>query len=143
MDVIVREVALEDSEAICNLLEQLGYNAFVPETAERIKAVMADEMHCAFVAVAKGNVVGWIHGFFAIRIESAPFVEIGGLVLDTSARGAGVGRRLVEQVMEWSKQRSIIKLRVRTNSARSKTHQFYQNLGFTETKEQKVFELKL
>lgn len=143
MDIILREAALEDAEAMRNLSEQLGYDTTVSETAERLKAVMADEMHCAFVAVADGNVVGWIHGFYTIRIESAPYVEIGGLVVNTNGRGAGVGRKLVEQVMEWSKQRSITKIRVRTNTARHETHQFYQKTGFTETKEQKVFDLKL
>ena len=143
MDVILREAALEDAAVVHNLSKQLGYDATDSETAERLRAVMADKMQCAYVAVAEGNVIGWIHCFYAIRIESAPFVEIGGLVVDANARGAGVGRKLVQQVMEWGAQRAITSIRVRTNTARHGTHQFYQKRGFTETKEQKVFDLKL
>ena len=141
--VTFREATLDDAEAICSLSKQLGSNAALSETAERLKAIINDKTHCAFVAVAEGSVIGWIHGFYATRIESAPFVEVGGLVVDTQARGAGVGRKLVQQVMEWSAQHSVTRLRVRTNTARFQTHQFYRKMGFTEAKEQKVFDLKL
>lgn len=143
MNLEIREAALEDAGEVNNLSKQLGYDASVSETAEQLKAVMADKTHCAYVAVAEGNVIGWIHGFYATRIESAPFVEIGGLVVDANTRGAGVGRKLVQQVMEWSAQRVVTRIRVRTNTARLETHQFYQKIGFIETKEQKVFDLKL
>ena len=143
MDVIQRVAALEDAGEVNNLSKQLGYDATVSETAERLRVVIEDKMHCAYVAVVEGLVIGWIHGFYATRIESAPFVEIGGLVVDANARGAGVGRKLVQQVMEWSVQRAITRIRIRTNTARFETHQFYQKTGFTETKEQKVFDLKL
>lgn len=143
MNAEIREAALEDAGEINNLSKQLGYDTTASETAERLKAVMADKMHCAYVAVAEGYVIGWIHGFYATRIESAPFVEIGGLVVAANARGVGVGRKLVQQVLEWSAQRAFTGVRVRTNTARHDTHQFYQKIGFTKTKEQKVYDLKL
>lgn len=143
MQIIIREAALEDAAAINNLSWQLGYTPTVEATAGRMHAVISDKKHVAFVAVAEGRVIGWIHGFYTMRLESDPFVEIGGLVVDIDARESGVGRKLMQQVIEWCKQESIAKIRVRTNAVRLETHRFYRKLGFSETKEQKVFDLKL
>ncbi len=38
--------------------------------------------NCAFVAIIEGKIIGWIHAFKALRIETKPFIEIGGLVVD-------------------------------------------------------------
>ncbi len=35
------------------------------------------------------NVIGWIHVFIAVRIESETFAEIGGLVVNENIRGYG------------------------------------------------------
>ncbi|RDV15000.1 GNAT family N-acetyltransferase [Pontibacter diazotrophicus] len=143
MHVTIRKAASEDATAINNLAWQLGYTPTVEATAERIHAITADKTHCAFVAEASGEVIGWVQAFCAIRLESEPFVEIGGLVVDVNARGTGVGRKLVQQVMVWSAQQPVSKIRVRTNTTRLETHQFYQKFGFEENKEQKVYDLKL
>ena len=143
MNIQFRETTLEDAKAIVHLSHQLGHRFTVPETTERLKAIIGNKTNCAFVAVEAGEVTGWIHGFCAIRITSEPFIEIGSLVVDEKARSTGVGSRLIQKVMEWGVQHSILHIRVRTNTARTETHRFYQKLGFTETKEQKIFVLKL
>lgn len=143
MNIQFREATLVDAKAISELSHLLGYTSTVPETTERLKTIIGNKTNCAFVAVAAGEVIGWIHGFCAIRITSESFVEIGGLVVDEKARGVGVGSKLIQKLVEWGVQQSILYIRVRTNTARPDTHSFYQKLGFTETKEQKVFVLKL
>ncbi|WP_162055274.1 GNAT family N-acetyltransferase [Pontibacter pamirensis] len=143
MQVSIRKAASKDAAAINYLSWQLGYTPTIEATAEWMSAIIAEKTHCAFVAEASGEVIGWVHAFCAIRLESEPFVEIGGLVVDLNARGIGVGRKLILQVMVWSAQYPVTKIRVRTNTARVETHQFYQNFGFKEIKEQKVFDLKL
>jgi GNAT superfamily N-acetyltransferase len=65
------------------------------------------------------------------------------LVVDGNYRGKGVGRALINKVKEWSANKGIVKLRVRCNVKRTETHKFYKNLGFKETKEQKIFELDI
>lgn len=113
----------------------------VSDMASRIERLQAHEDHCGFVACTGEQVVGWIHGFDAFRLESEPFVEIGGLVVDENLRGQGIGRQLIEQVKGWAIERSVSKLRVRCNTRRTDTHAFYRKLGFAESKEQKVFDL--
>jgi len=87
--------------------------------------------------------VGWIHVLKAIRIESKPFIEIGGLVIDKNYRKQGIGKLLVNKARVWTKENHIDKLRVRCNRKRADAHQFYQAIGFIESKEQKVFEANI
>lgn len=143
MNVSIRKATLADAAAICRLSAQLGYEATVFETNTRLQALFESKTDSVFVAVADDLVIGWAHGFYATRLESAPFVEIGGLVVETNARGAGIGKKLVQQIIAWSAEFAVGKIRVRTNTLRLETHQFYQKIGFTETKEQKIYDLKV
>jgi GNAT superfamily N-acetyltransferase len=143
MNLYIREAAVADAAAVTNLSEQLGYRTSTPETANRIEMLAASTDNCVFVAERQGEVIGWIHGFCAIRLESAPFTEIGGLVVDERYRGLGIGKKLIAQVVAWSKQKGILSIRVRCNTKRTPTHAFYRHMGFSETKEQKIFDLKL
>lgn len=141
MQITFREIILDDAEALAQLSLQFGYSVTVEEMIHRLAQVMAREDHCGFVALAEQRVVGWIHAFHAIRLESEAFVEIGGLVVAENYRMQGIGQQLVKQVKVWAVGQSIKKLRVRCNTTRTDTHKFYLKSGFTESKEQKVFDL--
>lgn len=141
MQLTFREIILDDAEALAQLSIQFGYAVSTEEMQHRIAQVLAQEDHCGFVALAEQQVVGWIHAFHAIRLESEAFVEIGGLVVDKNFRKQGIGQQLIEQVEIWALAKSIDKLRVRCNTARTDSHKFYLKAGFIESKEQKVFDL--
>ncbi len=57
-----------------------------------VAAVLDHPDHCLYVALADERVVGWIHGFYTLTLESGPFVAIAGLVVDENCRRSGVGR---------------------------------------------------
>jgi GNAT superfamily N-acetyltransferase len=143
MEVTIRNITIEDSEEVNDLSLQLDYQLSVAETKEQIDRVISTESHCAFVAVSEERVIGWIHAFVALAIESKSFIEIGGLVVDEKYRSHGIGKKLIEKIKEWAVSKKINTLRVRTNTKRLKTHAFYLRNGFTEIKEQKIFQLQL
>jgi GNAT superfamily N-acetyltransferase len=143
MEVTIRNITIEDFEEVNDLSLQLGYQLSVAETREQIEKVIATESHCAFVAVSEERVIGWIHAFVALAIESKSFVEIGGLVVDEKYRSHGIGKKLIEKIKECAVSKKINTLRVRTNTKRLETHVFYLRNGFTEIKEQKIFQLQL
>lgn len=132
-----------DAEAITALSHQLGYSISLSETTANIEKVVSSKDNCIYTALCDGNTAGWIHAFIAIRIETAPFVEIGGLVVDENYRGEGVGKALIAEVKNWCLEKNINTLRVRCNTKRLEAHKFYAALGFQQNKEQKVFELAL
>ena len=141
MQVTIRETTFDDAERLVYLSRQLGYRVSVEEMQERIGKALVREEHGAFVAIVEEQVAGWIHGFHTFRLESGPFVEIGGLVVDEHHRRQGIGQLLIGKVKEWAAKYAVHKIRVRCNTTRTDSHAFYLRAGFTQSKEQKIFDL--
>ena len=143
MEIFIRKISIEDAAPISMLSAQLGYTISLPETISNINQLLGSMDNCAFVAIMEGRIIGWIHAFKSLRIETNPFIEIGGLVVDEEYRGKGVGKILINTITEWCLNRNVNSLRVRCNTKRLETHKFYSKLGFRETKEQKIFQLDI
>lgn len=143
MEIIIRNAGIKDSEFIAQLSDQLGYSALNSEIENRIDKILGHPDHCIYVATVNEKVVGWVHGFYALRVESNFFVEIGGLVVDQKFRKQGIGNRLVDSVITWAKTKKCNQVRVRCNVIRTESHQFYGKIGFELNKEQKIFNKRL
>lgn len=143
MSITLRTMESLDASAISALSHQLGYPATQDDAHRRITDVLEHTDHCAFVAILEEQVVGWIHGFHMINLESDAFVAIAGLVVDENHRRKGIGKMLVEAVADWSVSKKCGRVRVRCNAKRVESHLFYENLGFQEVKVQKIFDLRV
>jgi GNAT superfamily N-acetyltransferase len=86
-----------------------------------------------------GALVGWLHVQTRHVVESDPFAEICGLVVDERQRGAGLGRDLVAAAEQWAAERGYLTVRVRSNVIRTDTHRFYERLGYVVMKSQLSF----
>ncbi|MDQ0968096.1 putative N-acetyltransferase YhbS [Flavobacterium sp. W4I14] len=139
----IREISEKDAESVAALSTQLGYESDIKQTSARIKRINNSNENCVFVALLDGEVVGWIHGFYTLRIESDPFIEIGGLIVDEKYRNLRIGKQLIENVNIWAKKHQVEKLKVRCNIKRSESHKFYEQLGFKENKRQIAFEMNV
>lgn len=138
----IREATKNDAESIDLLCIQLGYASDLNRTASSLELLLNDKSHCVFLAELNGENIAWIHAFIALRLESESFVEIGGLVVEHQHRKQGVAKMLIHTVQNWALSRNLNRLRVRCNTIRKETHDFYVRHGFRETKEQKVFDFK-
>ncbi|MBE5320663.1 GNAT family N-acetyltransferase [Pedobacter sp. MR2016-19] len=141
--VEIRVITKEDAESVAWLSTQLGYESDIEQTSARIKHINNSNDNCAFVALVDDKVVGWIHGFYTLRIESDPFVEIGGLIVDETYRNLKIGKQLIESVKLWAEQHQVKKLKVRCNTKRTESHRFYEQIGFKENKQQIAFEMNV
>ena len=141
--VQIREISEKDAESVATLSTQLGYESDIKQTSARIKRINNSSENCAFVALVDGKLVGWIHGFYTLRIESDPFIEIGGLIVDENYRNLKIGKQLIENVNIWAKAHQVKKLKVRCNTKRTESHKFYERLGFKENKRQIAFEINV
>nr|WP_276903658.1 GNAT family N-acetyltransferase [Pedobacter kyonggii] len=141
--VQIREISEKDAESVATLSTQLGYESDIKQTSARIKRINNSNENCAFVALVDGEVVGWIHGFYTLRLESDPFIEIGGLIVDENYRNLNIGKQLIENVNLWAKKHQVKKLKVRCNIKRTKSHRFYEQIGFKENKRQIAFEMNV
>ena len=143
MEVLVREVSRQDAREVMLLSQQLGYDISLPEINANIETLLKDDDNKVFVAEHNNNVIGWIGAALVLTIQSLPFCEIRGLVVDEKFRKNNIGKLLLEKAIKWSKEKGCKKLRVRCNVKRKDTHAFYMHLGFTEKKEQKIFEINV
>lgn len=138
--LVLREIALEDADAVARLSGELGYPVSAKEMAARIRARKALPDHVIYVACqAEEDVVGWIDVHISHHLQAAPRAEIGGLVVMSGARSRGIGRRLVAQAERWAAERGLTQMVVRSQIARERAHQFYLREGYQRTKTSAVF----
>ncbi|AXI02482.1 GNAT family N-acetyltransferase [Aquirhabdus parva] len=142
-NVIIRKAQLGDAEILAELSRQLGYPSTVAEVLERLEAILSQLDHHVLIAEIHGQVVGWVHIFTAYRVESSPFAEIGGLVVDQNFRGKGIGLELVIQSKQWASDQGLGQIRVRSNVMREAAHRFYQRIGFEQSKTSIVFSMQI
>lgn len=137
--IALREATPHDAVAIARLADTLGYPSTPAQIAERLGGMVGDDRHCIQVAVMEGmGLVGWIHVFRHELLGAEPFAEIGGLIVDDTYRGRGIGARLIEAAECWAKSNGLAMLRVRTRIERERAHQFYYRQGFEHLKTQLV-----
>lgn len=143
MNIELKLLTTENAAQVALLSAQLGYQCSESQTEQCIKAISTSRNDAAFAAFYEKRIVGWIHVFYTLRLETNPFCEIGGLVVDEHFRGKGIGKELIAKAKEWCVGNGCNDLRVRSNVLRDEAHLFYQYAGFIFKKEQKVFEMKL
>ncbi|HEX9982837.1 MAG TPA: GNAT family N-acetyltransferase [Thermoanaerobaculia bacterium] len=138
MPLAIRPAADSDAEAVAHLMTQLGYPQDAAAAGRRLRAMAESPSHAVLLAVDGGEVLGCIHVFGALRLES-DFAEIGALVVDEAARGRKTGRLLVDAAVAWAAAAGWPQLRVRCNVVRTDAHRFYETAGFARSKSQHVF----
>ncbi len=136
----IRKMREGDAAAVASLASQLGYPSSADDMRKRLVPILQDPAHALLVGESDGGVAGWIHLFVARYLESDPFVEIGGLVVDERDRRQGVGKTLVRAGERWAiEEKGLLTMRVRTNILRKESHPFYRELGYEEVKRQAVY----
>ena len=139
-DPIVRPMQPADAAAVSGLIAQLGYERSAQQVLAWIASAGDGREQTAFVACLGDEVAGWIEIAVERRLQSEPFVLIGGLVVKDGMRGQGIGRRLLQCAEAWSWERKVETVRVTSRSTRLDAHQFYARGGYETVKTSVVFE---
>lgn len=139
----MRPATLDDTPALQVLMSQLGYPASLDAFARRIAAVLGTPGNDVIVAEREGVVLGLAHAAALPLLEDEGSVHLLALVVDETARGQGIGARLVAEVEAWGAARGCTRVVVRSSIGRTRTHGFYERLGFLNTKTQYQFRKSL
>jgi GNAT superfamily N-acetyltransferase len=132
-----------DAAALARLCSELGYPSAEAQMVERLRLLEATD-HGLFVAEgADGDLRGVIDVHTRVVLEEDPFAELIALVVTGEAQGEGIGSSLVAEAVRWARARSLPRMWVRVSLWREATPRFYESLGFTLRKQQRVFELAL
>ena len=143
MEIRLREVHHDDAEEVMLLCKQLGYEISLNGVERNIEILNNENDDKVFVAEYEDAVIGWIGVAYVLTIQSSPFCEVRGLVVDKQFRKNNIGKLLIEKTAAWCKAKGCTTLRVRCNVKRDSIHSFYRHPGFTEKKEQKIFEINV
>ncbi|MEI8595844.1 GNAT family N-acetyltransferase [Photobacterium sp. Hal280] len=139
MEYIVRPASESDAVGINKVSEHLAYSQLSSaESRTNLQELLDSSQDQVFVAEQNGLIIGWLHLFYARRLASDNFFEIGGLVVSPDSRGHGVGRALVQ----YAQDKNSGKFRVRCNEKRLDAHRFYEKIGFNSNKVQRVFQVR-
>jgi GNAT superfamily N-acetyltransferase len=139
----IRESRHTDAQAIAELSGQLGYPATADLILERLAFARQLGGHTLFVAEKDGRVLAWMDLSISHHIQSGAYVEIGGLVVASDARGLGIGARLVHAAEAWARSQGIGTVLVRSQIAREDAHRFYLREGYERTKTSAVFQKRV
>lgn len=140
----IRALLPEDAPAIAGLAGQLGYPVAVVQAAVFLKEIREDPEHALFVGEDEdGRVLTWIHVYRTVRAFTEPFAEVGGLVVDESSRGQGMGKALLEQAEGWAQSKGCSRVIIRSNIKREGANHFYLDSGYTVLKTQTVYQKSL
>jgi GNAT superfamily N-acetyltransferase len=143
-ELITRKAKLSDAARLAELSETLGYPVEPEAIRRRLERLSAKPDHVVLVAeISPALVVGWIHAAEHDILEVGSFCEILGLVVAVDQRGAGIGKRLLEQVEQWALGRGLGDVSVRSNITRAQSHPFYERLGFVRVKTQHAYRKRI
>lgn len=144
LTVVVRQMRPEDAAPVAKLITQLGYPSTEDEIRRRYDLIKERWDARLFVAQHAGTaIVGWLHVQVLYLLETDARAEIFGLVVAETARGTGVGRRLVEAAEEWALMRGLGVMGLRSNYLRTEAQGFYEHLGYRVMKTQNAFRKNL
>ncbi|NKF23845.1 GNAT family N-acetyltransferase [Solimonas marina] len=139
MSIEIRSAEVTDAAAVARLSGMFGYAPDVAAHSERLVRLLSRADHAVWVAEAEGRIAGWLHACQQLALESGGFAEILGLVVDEQLRSHGIGAALLRTAEQWAGTQGQRSIRVRSNTARERAHQFYLREGYVATKRQQVF----
>lgn len=128
--ISIRPMTTGDVPAAQGLLSQLGYPLDPQEVRRRYAAVMEAEGHVVMVAEHARRVVALCHCYVRPALDKPPEVVVQALVVDTAARGTGVGKILMTAAETWARDRGHASVALTSNVVRSEAHAFYETIGY-------------
>ncbi len=139
--VQIRPASPSDAAALADLLGELGYPTDSGTVTSRILKLHADTSNQVLLALgASGRVVGALHAQDVALLASNGYIEVTALIVSDSARGHGVGTRLLDAAEHWAMARGKPRMLLRSNATRVEAHRFYERNGWQNMKTGYTFE---
>jgi len=126
----LRNAEARDFAAVRRLIGQLGYAPEAAEFRRRFDAVLAAAGHRVIVAEEGSDVVGVLHVFERPALDKGCEAVVQALVVDSAARGRGIGEVLMREAEAWATGRGLAATSLYTRTDRDRAHAFYERIGY-------------
>lgn len=139
--VQIRRAAPEDIPAMAALLKDLfsieaDFDFDAGKQERGLGLLLQDpESRCAMVAAdSSGRIVGMVTMQFVMSTaEGAPSGWIEDMVVDKSARRRGVGRRLLQAILDWGFANGATRFQLLADKGNAPALEYYKSLGWSGT----------
>lgn len=151
---IIRTARLEDAESILSIQNSViaegEYLITIPEEfnktpvqqREWIQRITENERENFLVAEINGEIVGWL-AFQSQNRKRMSHIGSFGMMISKHYRGKGIGKMLLEELMEWAEKNPLIeKICLGVFSTNQRAISLYKSMGFIE-EGRKVKEIKI
>ena len=131
---MIRAVELSDSDALSELMTQLGYPTSDKEMRRRVALIARQPDYHTFVALDGAEIVGMANVYVAHALEmEEAYGQLALLVVHDGARRRGVGKQLVEYGERWLLGRGATRVVLTSGTRRTEAHEFYRAVGYEQT----------
>jgi diamine N-acetyltransferase len=134
MNIITRKAAEPDFEAILSLIKEF---AIFQKTPEKV-SITLDEMiangnlfQCFVAETADKKIVGFASFFWAYYSWSGKAIYLDDLYVTNAFRKHGIGKMLLQQIIELAKNSACKKVRWQVSKWNSNAIEFYQKMSAT------------
>ncbi len=121
------QITEEIVNAFKSLIPQLSPHAKIP-TQEELEAIVANEDTVLFIAKDQEIVGSLTLAFYKIPTGGKAWIE--DVVVDSKARGLGLGEKLMQHAMDYAAKKGYTKIDLTSAPERVAANQLYQKLGF-------------
>lgn len=129
----IRSAKSKDTQAICDLLKQMGYPQPFALIQEKFEILHNDANSQILVAEERGKIYGFLSLYFIPQIAlQGDFAKICYLCVDENMRSKGVGRLLVQEAERLARQCGCDRMELHSGMQRPLAHQFYLREGYVE-----------
>lgn len=130
----IRDATSEDSAALAELLQALGYPVTPGDVPARLQRFETQGNGRVIVAEAEDQLVGFAAVEMTFPIHHAtPVCHLSAFAIAPSARRQGIGRQLLKQVEHLARQSGCRRVVVTSAEHRSDAHSFYPANGWRYT----------
>ncbi len=139
MEYIVRKAEEKDAAEISELISQLidlNNNETDSEDegflSRQIRLLNSDPDYYIIVADMKGQVIGMALGILCHNIYKrlSPFMVVENVVVASSYRKQGIGRKLMRHLEDWAIRNKCGYISLVSQNKRKGAHKFYEALGY-------------
>jgi GNAT superfamily N-acetyltransferase len=132
MKIQIREAENDDFEEILALFREFSVYQKLPErmknSVERLRNEQ-DYFHCFVAVTPENSIIGYITWFFTYFTWTGKWMYVDDLYVKPDFRGSGVGKSLMDRVIELARNSGCHKLRWQVSHWNKPAIAFYEKMG--------------